>query len=199
MSSKLIIWVKGFPKQQRASWRQVFIAFLTPSAVTTPICKSQPTWAASLHSLPPAWRLNCLYLLPLPPPPSTPTSPLAIRILYSPQSRDYYYCLIPICNRLSLINSPTIITKVQSNKMIQSPTRSLMCACTLSCPTLCNPMDYSPPGSSLYGILQARTLEWVAMPSYKGSSWPKDRTQVSCTAGILCHVSHWGRPLCPSW
>ena len=32
-------------------------------------------------------------------------------------------------------------------------------------PTLCNPMDYSPPGSSVHGILQARILEWVAMPS----------------------------------
>ena len=38
-----------------------------------------------------------------------------------------------------------------------------------SCPTLCNPVDCSPPGSSLHGILQARTLEWVAVPSSKGS------------------------------
>ena len=35
---------------------------------------------------------------------------------------------------------------------------------TQSCPTLCNPMDCSPPGSSVHGILQARTLEWAAMP-----------------------------------
>ena len=38
----------------------------------------------------------------------------------------------------------------------------------LSCPTLCNPMDHSPPGSSVYGILQARILEWVATPSSRG-------------------------------
>ena len=44
-----------------------------------------------------------------------------------------------------------------------------------SCPTLCNPMDCSPSGSSLHGILQARTLEWVAMPSSRGSSQPRDR------------------------
>ena len=37
-----------------------------------------------------------------------------------------------------------------------------------SCPTLCNPMDCSPPGSSVHGILHARVLEWVAMPSSKG-------------------------------
>ena len=39
-----------------------------------------------------------------------------------------------------------------------------------SCPTLCDPMDYSPPGSSVHGISLARILEWVAMPSSKGSS-----------------------------
>ena len=43
-----------------------------------------------------------------------------------------------------------------------------------SCPTLCNPIDYSPPGSSIHGILQAIILEWVAMPSSRGSSQPWD-------------------------
>ena len=37
-----------------------------------------------------------------------------------------------------------------------------------SCPILCDPMDYSPPGSSVHGVLQARILEWVAIPSSKG-------------------------------
>ena len=46
--------------------------------------------------------------------------------------------------------------------------------------TLCNPMDCSPPGSSIHGILQARVLEWVAIPFSRGSSWPRDRTQVLC-------------------
>ena len=53
---------------------------------------------------------------------------------------------------------------------------------TRSCPTLCDPMDCSPPGSSVYGILQARILEWVAIPFSRGSSWPRDQTQVSCIA-----------------
>ena len=43
---------------------------------------------------------------------------------------------------------------------------------TQSCPTLCYPMDCSPPGSSVHGILQPRILEWVAMPSSRGSSDP---------------------------
>ena len=43
-----------------------------------------------------------------------------------------------------------------------------------SCLTLWDPMDYSFPGSSVYGIHQARILEWVAISSARGSSWPKD-------------------------
>ena len=49
--------------------------------------------------------------------------------------------------------------------------------------TLCNPVDCSLPGSSIRGILQARILEWVAFPFFRGSSRPKDWTQVSCTKG----------------
>ena len=52
-----------------------------------------------------------------------------------------------------------------------------------SCPTLCDPMDCCPPGSSVHGILQARILEWVAIPFSRGSSRPRDWTQVSSTAG----------------
>ena len=43
----------------------------------------------------------------------------------------------------------------------------------------CDPMDCSLPGSSIHGILQARILEWVARPSSRESSWPRNRTQVS--------------------
>ena len=47
-----------------------------------------------------------------------------------------------------------------------------------SCPTLCDPMDYT-----VHGILQARILEWIGFPFSRGSSQPRDRTQVSCIAG----------------
>ena len=50
---------------------------------------------------------------------------------------------------------------------------SQVCVCAKSlqsCPTLCDPMDCGPPGTSVCGILQARVLEWVAMPSSRGSS-----------------------------
>ena len=47
------------------------------------------------------------------------------------------------------------------------------------CPTLCEPMDYSLPGSSVHGIFQARILQWVAISFSSGSSQPRDRTWVS--------------------
>ena len=61
---------------------------------------------------------------------------------------------------------------------------------TQSCMTLCHPKDYSPPGSSVHGIFQARIAEWVAVSFTRGSSRPSDRTRVSyvsciCQAGFL--------------
>ena len=52
-----------------------------------------------------------------------------------------------------------------------------------SCPALWDPMDYSLPGSSVHGILQARILKWVAIPFSKGSTWLGDLTWVSSIAG----------------
>ena len=49
----------------------------------------------------------------------------------------------------------------------------------------CDPMDWSPPGFSLPGILQARILEWVAISFSRGFSQPRDRIQVSCIVGIF--------------
>ena len=60
-----------------------------------------------------------------------------------------------------------------------------------SSPTFCNPMDYI-----VHGILQARILEWVAFPFSRGSSQPRDQTQVSHTAGgFFYQLSHKGSPL----
>ena len=59
----------------------------------------------------------------------------------------------------------------------------IKCLVTQSCLTLCEPMDYSPPGSSVHGILQASLLEWVAVPFSRGSSQPMDWTHISGTAG----------------
>ena len=64
-----------------------------------------------------------------------------------------------------------------------------------SCPTLCDPMDYSLQGSSVHGIIQARVLEWVAISFSRGSSQARDRTGVSRIAGRCFTV--WSTRLIP--
>ena len=64
-----------------------------------------------------------------------------------------------------------------------------------SCPMLYDPMDCSPSGPSVHGILQARILEWVAISFSRGSSQPKDQTHISyISRQILYHLSHLGSP-----
>ena len=66
--------------------------------------------------------------------------------------------------------------------------------CAQLCPTLCDPMDYNPPGPSVHGISQARILEWVAISSSRGSSWPRDWTRVSvspASAGRFFICANW--------
>ena len=62
------------------------------------------------------------------------------------------------------------------------------------CPTLCNSTDCNPPGSFVHGIRRARILDWVAVPSSRGSSWLRDQTcvsYVSCTGRwTLYHERH---------
>ena len=83
------------------------------------------------------------------------------------------YCKTPLCD-LGRID-----------KSIETEHRLVVAVYVLvtqSCPTLCNPMDCSPPGSSVHGILQARILEWVAVPFSRGSLQPRNWTQVSLIA-----------------
>ena len=71
------------------------------------------------------------------------------------------------------------------------------CCCSVvqACPTLFNPMDCIPPGSSVHGISQTRLLEWVAISSSRRFSLPRDRTHVSCVScsgrQILYHCATW--------
>ena len=72
-----------------------------------------------------------------------------------------------------------------------------LCEVAQSCPTLCNPIDCSLPGSSVHGIFQARVLEWVAISFSRGSSQPRDRTQVSYIVGrrftVWATSVRWGK------
>ena len=66
-----------------------------------------------------------------------------------------------------------------------------------SCLTFSDPLDYSPPASSVHGVLQARILEWVAMTSSSGSSQPREQTRVSsvsCIAGGFFTLEPPGKP-----
>ena len=54
-----------------------------------------------------------------------------------------------------------------------------VCVCTQSCPTLCNPLDYSPQGSSVHGIFQARILEWIVIPFSRLFQYVNNQTQTT--------------------
>ena len=66
------------------------------------------------------------------------------------------------------------------------------CSVAQLCPTLCDPIDCSPPDSFVHGISQARTLEWVAISFFRGSSWPRDQTHIS-------GISFTGRQILYHW
>ena len=74
-------------------------------------------------------------------------------------------------------------------------------SCFLLCLTPCDPTDCSPPGSSVHGILQTRILEWVAVPSSRGSSQPRDGTCIflslpAFAAGFFTTRPIWEAPVC---
>ena len=81
--------------------------------------------------------------------------------------------------------------------------RLCVCSVAQSRLTLFEPMNCIPSGSSVYGILQARILEWVAVPSCRGFSQPRDRThisRVSCIGRrVLYHQCHLGSPIFTLW
>ena len=81
-------------------------------------------------------------------------------------------------SRLCLLNNPCQQVCVVIMGSARMHVKSLQ-----PCLTLCNLLDYNLSGSSVHGILQARILEWGAIPFSRGSPPPRDQTQVSCIAG----------------
>ena len=87
--------------------------------------------------------------------------------------------LIPAKTKVSKTNFKSYPAKVGKNlifpkTLIYFGITAVLCSVTQSCLTLRDPMDYSPPGSSVYGTLQARILEWVAVPFSRDLSDPGD-------------------------
>ena len=74
----------------------------------------------------------------------------------------------------------SIILEAHNVSLSHYVTTKLACVHAQSCPTLCNPIDCSLPGSSVHGIFQARMLEWVAISFSRGSSQPRGQNSVSC-------------------
>ena len=92
--------------------------------------------------------------------------------------RQKYWSGLPFCFP-GYLPDPEIdpISPALAGRFLSLSNQGSPCAKSLqSCPTLCNPVDCSPPGFYVHGILQARTLEWVAMPSSRGSSRPHGST-----------------------
>ena len=83
------------------------------------------------------------------------------------------------------VQRPVTLPFLQSCHMVLIPQ---------SCPPLCNRVDWSPPGSSVYGTLQARILEWVAISFSRATFQPRDRTCVSCLAGGFFTIESPGKP-----
>ena len=69
---------------------------------------------------------------------------------------------------------------MQGDSSLEAEHQKGVLSCAQLWPTLCNPMDCGPPGSSVHGILQARILEWVAMSFTRVSSRPRNQIWVSC-------------------
>ena len=107
-----------------------------------------------------------------------------------PKEKVYRRLLSYFCIMLCLSSSP-IPFPIGSGCVPASMHAKLLQLCL----TLFEPMDCSTPGSSVHGILQARIMEWVAMLSSRGSSWPGDPTHVSYTAGRFFTAEPLNKPL----
>ena len=112
-------------------------------------------------------------------------------------SKPSMYLYLSDCPKPCLENIVTRILGIRYNHHSGSPFTKPwegVLQCSLGHVRLCDPVDYSPPGSSVPGILQARILEWIVIPFSRGSSQPRDWTQVSHGAGRLFACEPPGMP-----
>ena len=120
-----------------------------------PVDKSSSFLLLTQHGVPSS---SCFFV---PQPPSNQPSLSGVPILLSPE-----WNLEPKVWVLSVLTAPGLL-------LTPGPLRGACSLVSQSCLTLCNPMDCSPPGSSVHGISQTRTLEWVVISFSRGSSQPR--------------------------
>ena len=95
----------------------------------------------------------------------------------------YAYLYLSIYIHIYIYIEGENYNKTQTYQLISTDILSCVTLVAQSRPILCHPMDCSPPGSYVHGILQAIILEWVAIPFSRESSWPRNWTWVSWIAG----------------
>ena len=94
-----------------------------------------------------------------------------------------YYIIHLLFSFQAAWNTHLCVSKMESKMRSLRFLGWLSVLVTQTCLTLCDPMNYSPPGSSVHAILQTRIMEWVAIPFSRGSSQLRDWIWVSCTTG----------------
>ena len=112
---------------------------------------------------------------------------LSLGVVYCTAKANWYYALLS-CYKILFTFFPLFwyILDTQIWISLNSwpvPYTTLISICSMQaqlCLTLCSPVDWSPPDSSVHGISQARVLEWVAISSFRRSSQPRDQTPILC-------------------
>ena len=121
-------------------------------------------------------------------------NPLQCSCLENPRDGGAWWAAV-----YGVTQSQTRLKRLSSrSSSIQYEVTLLICAVCVPCAQLysspSDPLNCSSPGSSVHGTLQARILEWVAIPCSRGTSQPRDQTQVSHCGQILYRLSHQGSP-----
>ena len=116
-----------------------------------------------------------------------------------PLTKSPHWCLDQVSSSVQW-NRSCLAAPGENMGWLKTANSSVAVSVIQSCPTLCNPMDCSLPGSSVHGVLQARILGWVAISFFRGSFQPWDRTLgLLCFRQILYHLRHQGSPEKGKW
>ena len=101
----------------------------------------------------------------------------------------------------SRIGTESVLQTLQGSPSARVLNHMRACSVAQLCPSLCDPMDCSPPGSSVHGIFQTRILEWVATSSSKGSSPPRDWTESPAASSCIGRqiLYHWATEEPKQW